>query len=181
MKQVIETYALASKIVSITTDNASPIILAMDQLIPELFLEKKKPMSPQLARWAIMLNEYDLTIEYVKGKLHADVDCLSRNAINEHDHITERAIIFICMILPTDINEWTNKYLNSVEAQALLDKALQNDSVKTIDGVIYTNDDKLYIPSSLRKEFMFRAHDDVAMVVERRPSINYLKTIGGLQ
>lgn len=62
-------------------------------------LGRNRPKSAQLARWAILLNEYDIKIEYVSGKLHADVDCLSRNAVESHDHIAERAVIFICLIM----------------------------------------------------------------------------------
>lgn len=45
---------------------------------PLCVLNTGKPNTPQLARWGILLSEYNMTIRYVKGGEHKDVDCLSR-------------------------------------------------------------------------------------------------------
>lgn len=45
-------------------------------------LNKKKPSSPKLVRWALVLSEFNFEIVYTKGSLHEDVDCLSRAPVD---------------------------------------------------------------------------------------------------
>lgn len=42
------------------------------------WLMKNKDHTGQLIRWSLILQEFDFTIQYESGKLHADADCLSR-------------------------------------------------------------------------------------------------------
>lgn len=46
-------------------------------------LKSKMPNSPRLRRWAILLSEFDFSIQYAKGGLHKDVDCLSRAPVDD--------------------------------------------------------------------------------------------------
>ena len=42
------------------------------------WLKTKKTLPSRLAKWALQLQPYDMTIVYKSGKLHKDVDCISR-------------------------------------------------------------------------------------------------------
>ena len=48
-------------------------------------LNKRMPTSARLRRWAIVLSEFDFEIVYTKGKLHQDIDCLSRAPVNNEN------------------------------------------------------------------------------------------------
>lgn len=128
---------------------------------PLCVLNIKKPNTPQLARWGVILSEYHMKIQYVKGEDHKDVDCLSRAPVGQAPDRLDDVIIYVFMLLPTNTSEWIDAYSNSVEAQALLQKAEKDeDNIRTIDGVLY-HDNKLYVPSSLRKAIIEKSHDDL--------------------
>lgn len=47
------------------------------------WLMEKRDLAGRLARWSLSLQEFDLTINYRSGKLHANADCLSRYPIKK--------------------------------------------------------------------------------------------------
>lgn len=128
---------------------------------PLCVLNNRKPNTPQLARWGVLLSEYNMTIEYVKGGKHEDVDCLSRAPVESSSDRLDEIIVYIFILLPVDTNEWLDAYANSVEAQALLQKAENNeDEVTTIDGILY-KENKIYLPTNMRSAILRKNHDDL--------------------
>lgn len=55
----------------------------------------KLPNSPRLCRWALLLSEYDFSIVYINGRLHQDVDCLSRAPVPDVD---EEMLLDKCLV-----------------------------------------------------------------------------------
>ena len=45
---------------------------------PLVFLHKMKNKNQRLLRWSLLLQEYDLAIQHIKGKDNVIADCLSR-------------------------------------------------------------------------------------------------------
>lgn len=53
------------------------------------WLMKTKDHTGQLARWSLILQEFQFTIHYSSGKLHDDADCLSRNPLPANETAEE--------------------------------------------------------------------------------------------
>lgn len=90
-------------------------------------LTMHKDLCVRVARWALLLEEYDYTIEHRPGKNMAHVDALSRNplpvcmSIDEHDNITA-------------------KFRQAQQNDSDVKKLFQTVQKKGIDGYIMKND-----------------------------------------
>ena len=59
------------------SSSQQPVIVFSDHN-PLVFLHKLKNKNQRLLRWSLLLQEYDLVIQHIKGKDNVNVDCLSR-------------------------------------------------------------------------------------------------------
>ena len=56
-------------------------------------LKKRVPNSPRLYRWSLLLSKYDFNIQYIRGGLHQDIDCLSRAPLEDADpYLSEKVL-----------------------------------------------------------------------------------------
>ena len=60
----------------------APVVVFCDHN-PLRYLTESAPKSAKLTRWSLALQEYDLTIEYLRGASNKVADCLSRLGCNE--------------------------------------------------------------------------------------------------
>lgn len=56
---------------------------------PLHWLLTNSKLSGKLARWALILSEYDLDIVHRAGRVHCNADCLSRNPVSDEIDQTE--------------------------------------------------------------------------------------------
>uniref|UniRef100_A0A0N5BBN4 RNA-directed DNA polymerase n=1 Tax=Strongyloides papillosus TaxID=174720 RepID=A0A0N5BBN4_STREA len=124
---------------------------------PLLSLLKNKELESILQRYQMAIMEYDLTIQYVKGKDNAVADYLSRNDFLSIT-IKEEAFkdVFPDMVTPYDkpyIIENMKHHLNDEEAK------------KAKDGIFTLKKGgiRVYVPSLLREKLLKRFHNSVTL------------------
>lgn len=145
-----------------------------------IFLNSKKNVNPQVARWFSILQEYDYTIEHRKGQTMTHVDALSRAPVetenDTQDEVFEKKLT-VCwttteeeQLLYVQYGDETLRNIidilkKPVQTLTENEKALTKDYklvdnklciVKTIDG----EQRKLFvIPKSMRKSVLVKHHD----------------------
>lgn len=127
-------------------------------------LNKKSPLPARLARWAIILQEHDLDIKYIKGTAHRDVDCLSRAPVQPVDS-TDEGALFI-NTLQEKQPEWWAEYHEQDSLAMRISKSYADGAtdeytdafVMMDEDLIYTRDNKLYIPKYRREDYILNYH-----------------------
>lgn len=119
-------------------------------------LNQKQPKSPRLLRWALILSEFDMQVKYIKGALHADIDCLSRAPVIEDDDQFVEKLFHLAV--PIDPQEWLASY-NDEEAKAILEQAIKKeDGFDLRENVVY-KDQRLYVPTDKRSPILDDCHN----------------------
>ncbi|UYV79893.1 hypothetical protein LAZ67_18000997, partial [Cordylochernes scorpioides] len=116
--------------------------------------------SGRLARWALRLQEFDISIVYKNGKRHQDADCLSRSPLpqSSEDNIPELYSI-------TDIRKEQRRDVQTKKIIQEIDSKSES-GYKIIDGILYRkNYDPmgkpwlLVVPKQMRVDILREAHD----------------------
>ncbi|UYV79019.1 hypothetical protein LAZ67_17000657, partial [Cordylochernes scorpioides] len=122
------------------------------------WLANVKDPSGRLARWALRLQEFDISIVYKNGKRHQDADCLSRSPLpqSNEDNIPELSSI-------TDIRK---EQRSDVQTKKIIQEIDSESGYKIIDGILYRkNYDPmgkpwlLVVPKQMRVDILREAHD----------------------
>lgn len=142
--QKLRSYLLG-KLFTIVTDHAALSVLG-----------KGTTSNVRLRRWALILSEFNFEIRYTKGKLHEDVDCLSRAPVNDElDDYIDNKVYHV--YVPTDLLDWISSYTDE-ESQGIFDDATnERNEYKLRHGAIYYRN-LLYVPESKRLELVVNAH-----------------------
>ncbi|UYV63051.1 hypothetical protein LAZ67_2002979 [Cordylochernes scorpioides] len=119
-----------------------------------------KDPSRRLARWALRLQEFDITVVYKSGRKHNDADCLSRNPVPEEQEDFPNIISII------DIRAEQSRDPNLAN---IIDKIEQTGPFKgfeVMDGVLYKRNYEPYgrqrllvLPKQMRLEILKNLHD----------------------
>lgn len=118
-------------------------------------LNSKTTRNARVERWALALAEYDYEIVYQRGRLHEDVDCLSRAPIASD---TGDQIMNIVHSVPLNADAWKDAYVDE-EATLFLEKANdQQDAFYFKNDLIY-RDGKLYVPQEMRSPLIKESHE----------------------
>lgn len=142
-------------------------------------LKKKVPHSPRLYRWTLLLSEYDFSIQYIRGGLHQDVDCLSRAPVEENDdqlgdkllamvlresepHVDWRGLAQCLLVVPVDKASWREETAADVSGQEHLALARRRTKgYRILHGCLYY-ENRLFVPISRRQVIMKESHAEEA-------------------
>ena len=90
--------------------------------------------SGRLARWALRLQEYDISIIYKNGKQHKDADSLSRNPVEDEIHNSERLNIL------SPITNIAEEQMKDPDLSKLIDAKRNSELMKVpyelVDGIL---------------------------------------------
>ncbi|UYV61011.1 K02A2.6-like [Cordylochernes scorpioides] len=118
----------------------------------------QKDPSGRLARWALKLQEFDVTVIYKSGRKHKDADCLSRSPL-ENDQPSA-----VMSLTNVDIEQTKDPVLAKIIDN--LNSGYTRKEFSIIDGIIYKKNYSttgrpwlMMIPKHLRSEVMADLHD----------------------
>ena len=130
----------------------------------EYIMSKKEPTG-RLARWALLLQSYDMTITYRPGKNNQNADCLSRAPVN------------VITFMPFKVDDWVEAQKSDAFCKAVLDDITNTTGPKTehatrqlrnfqtIDNfkqlpnqLLITSRGQTIVPETFRNEIMERFH-----------------------
>ncbi|GBN14123.1 Transposon Ty3-I Gag-Pol polyprotein [Araneus ventricosus] len=169
----------AEKSYSTTEKECLAVIWAISKFRPYLFgkpftvvtdhhslcwLANVKDPSGRLARWALRLQEYDITIVYKSGRKHSDADSLSRNPLISTSAET-------CDEIPTlaSVTEYIKEQLKDPKLKSIIKVLKRGDEYQNYllkDGVLYKESFDpmgqqwlLVVPKQLRGDILRSLHD----------------------
>lgn len=118
----------------------------------------------KVARWALLLQEYNFTIMYTPGTQQQHVDMVSMDVPNivEEEGILSR-IALPTQLFPMSLTTPQDELPTLQDIRTQTDEELQTDlglrKVLKINNGVYVNSrNKIYIPKDLRQDFLFYFH-----------------------
>lgn len=136
----------------------------------------KRDLIPRIARWWLLLQEYDFTVEYRAGDKMKHADALSRNPIRDesdkHDDLADARQFDILRIDTLDTTQWLQT-VQMTDPKLKLIKTILGQSTKDIKDILNNyelKDDKLYrkignslkwvVPNACRWRICQLCHDE---------------------
>jgi hypothetical protein len=119
------------------------------------YIQTQDKLSARQTRWSEFLQQFDYEIRYRAGKDNAVADGLSRRPDHQLSALNQSSATINTELLDTIKSE----YINDKVTQHILEKGHKQYHVKS--GLIYTSDNKLYIPSShnIKCQLIHECHD----------------------
>ncbi|UYV66544.1 hypothetical protein LAZ67_4002015 [Cordylochernes scorpioides] len=126
------------------------------------WLTNLKDPCGRLARWALRLQEFDVTVVYKSGRKHQDADCLSRSPLEYSEDMEEDIPSIVTL------QNFSEEQMNDQAIRKIADKlqSSPNNSFVKIDNTLYRkNYDPMgkpwlfVVPRHLRQELLKNFHD----------------------
>ncbi|UYV75142.1 hypothetical protein LAZ67_12002638 [Cordylochernes scorpioides] len=126
------------------------------------WLTNLKDPCGRLARWALRLQVFDVTVVYKSGRKHQDADCLSRSPLEYSEDMEEDIPSIVTL------QNFSEEQMNDQAIRKIADKlqSSPNNSFVKIDNTLYRkNYDPmgkpwlLVVPRHLRQELLKKFHD----------------------
>lgn len=140
--------------------------LRTDHKAITFMLKTKNPITAQFQTWINYLSSLDIKMEFRKGINHGNADMLSRSTcdtctqcLTQHeDPKTEKMKTRqLATMIETKGVEWQEQ---NTEIESIKERAgkLRQDRFRIKNGIVYTIDDKIWIPKENRKEMIKKTH-----------------------
>ncbi|UYV70237.1 hypothetical protein LAZ67_7002256 [Cordylochernes scorpioides] len=131
------------------------------------WLTNLKDPEGRLARWALRLQEYDVSIVYKTGRMHKDADCLSRNPIENTEKVFNDDIPTLFLLSDISKEQEKDLYITGIIKEISQPSPAKKDNkFEVVNGILYRkNYDPtglpllLVIPRHLRMEILGDLHD----------------------
>ncbi|UYV80769.1 hypothetical protein LAZ67_19001675 [Cordylochernes scorpioides] len=131
------------------------------------WLTNLKDPAGRLARWALRLQEYDVSIVYKTGRMHKDADCLSRNPIENTEKVFNDDIPTLFLLSDISKEQEKDPYITGIIKEISQPSPAKKDNkFGVVNGILYRkNYDPtglpllLVIPRHLRMEILGDLHD----------------------
>ncbi|UYV62930.1 hypothetical protein LAZ67_2002542, partial [Cordylochernes scorpioides] len=131
------------------------------------WLTNLKDPAGRLARWALRLQEYDVSIVYKTGRMHKDADCLSRNPIENTEKVFNDDIPTLFLLSDISKEQEKDPYITGIIKEISQPSPAKKDNkFEVVNGILYRkNYDPtglpllLVIPRHLRMEILGDLHD----------------------
>ncbi|UYV84117.1 hypothetical protein LAZ67_X001223 [Cordylochernes scorpioides] len=131
------------------------------------WLTNLKDPAGRLARWALRLQEYDVSIVYKTGRMHKDADCLSRNPIENTEKVFNDDIPTLFLLSDISKEQEKDPYITGIIKEISQPSPAKKDNkFQVVNGILYRkNYDPtglpllLVIPRHLRMEILGDLHD----------------------
>ncbi|UYV67845.1 hypothetical protein LAZ67_5002210, partial [Cordylochernes scorpioides] len=123
------------------------------------WLTNLKDPCGRLARWALRLQEFDVTVVHKSGRKHQDADCLSRSPLNCSEDIEEDIPCIVAL------QNFGREQMKDPDLTKIADKIQQETSNKSFIKINDTLHKKitiqwlLVVPRHLRPEILRNLHD----------------------
>ncbi|KZR96989.1 Uncharacterized protein APZ42_008364 [Daphnia magna] len=136
------------------------------------WLSQKKDIRGKLARWVLILQEFNFSIDPLKGAENKVADALSRQpAVSQGSSSQPEVVMEICSMQrysKVDLAVWQqgDDTIRKILQQLREEKGNQSQLFAIKDGVLYKRgkdgerEFKLVVPSLLRREIIRNFHDD---------------------
>jgi len=157
-------------------------LLRTDHKAITFMLTTKKPITPQFQTWINFLSSLDMDMEYRKGNLHSNADAISRNSCETcsqcqiiHEEAKKGKIK--TRILAMSMESSNFKWQKNSEEVKLIIKDIMEGKTKTwklIDGIVLSNENKIWIPDDTRNTFIEEIHKTLCHAGSKKVH-NYLK------
>ncbi|UYV83886.1 hypothetical protein LAZ67_X000509, partial [Cordylochernes scorpioides] len=131
------------------------------------WLTNLKDPAGRLARWALRLQEYDVSIVYKTGRMHKDADCLSINPIENTEKVFNDDIPTLFLLSDISKEQEKDPYITGIIKEISQPSPAKKDNkFQVVNGILYRkNYDPtglpllLVIPRHLRMEILGDLHD----------------------
>lgn len=139
-------------------------------------INNKKDLPRRLSHWALILQEYDLKIKYVKDK-HRDVDFLYRAPVALLYEVDGKCVYKCLLIVPIVRDEWREPCEKDDSIRAMMQlHEMGDEEYKLCNGILYTKENKHIVPKSKIDEIIRSHHaSELASHPGENSTLNMIK------
>ena len=139
--------------------------LRTDHKAITFMVKTKKPITAQFQTWLNFLTSLDIEFEYREGTKHSNADALSRNTCDncvqcQMNHEDAKKGKLKTKIITTITNNPFHEYQENITEIDNIKRQIKenNSEFKMLSDLVYTKNNKLWIPEEKKKDFIKNYH-----------------------